>query len=201
MIYQEFNLVPDLGVIENIVLGVEPRRGIFLDRAAASSEASRVLGELGIVLPLDRPARRLSVAQQQLTEIGKCLTRHARLIVMDEPTAALTDRETDALFALIGKLKAQGVAFVYVSHRLEELPRIADRITVLRDGKTVETRAAAALPQDELIRLMVGRRSTIIPRTAAGRGRRPGSCSRCATSPRMGPLPCTTSRSRCGPAK
>jgi ribose transport system ATP-binding protein len=157
MIYQEFNLVPDLGVIENIVLGVEPRRGIFLDRAAASSEASRVLGELGIVLPLDRPARRLSVAQQQLTEIGKCLTRHARLIVMDEPTAALTDRETDALFALIGKLKAQGVAFVYVSHRLEELPRIADRITVLRDGKTVETRAAAALPQDELIRLMVGR--------------------------------------------
>jgi ribose transport system ATP-binding protein len=157
MIYQEFNLVPDLGVIENIVLGVEPRRGIFLDRAAAAAEASRVLGELGIVLPTDRPARRLTVAQQQLTEIAKCLTRHARLIVMDEPTAALTEREIDALFALIGKLKAQGVAFVYISHRLEELPRIADRITVLRDGKTIETRAAAALPQDELIRLMVGR--------------------------------------------
>jgi len=157
MIYQEFNLVPDLGVIENIVLGVEPRRGLFLDRAAATAEASRVLGELGIVLPTDRPARRLSVAQQQLTEIAKCLTRHARLIVMDEPTAALTDRETDALFALIGTLKTQGVAFVYISHRLEELPRIADRITVLRDGKTIETRAAAELPQDELIRLMVGR--------------------------------------------
>jgi ABC-type sugar transport system ATPase subunit len=85
------------------------------------------------------------------------LVRRARLIVMDEPTAALTDRETDALFALIAGLKAQGVAFVYISHRLEELPRIADRITVLRDGKAIETRAAAELPRDELIRLMVGR--------------------------------------------
>ena len=157
MIYQEFNLVPDLGVIENIVLGVEPRRGFFLDRAAAANEAARVLGELGIVLPLDRKARRLSVAQQQLTEIAKCLVRKARLIVMDEPTAALTDREIAALFALIAKLKAQNVAFVYISHRLEELPRIADRVTVLRDGKAVETRPIAQMPPDDLIRLMVGR--------------------------------------------
>ena len=157
MIYQEFNLVPDLGVIENIVLGVEPRRGLFLDRAAAASEAAKVLAELGIALPLDRPARRLSVAEQQLTEIAKCLVRKARLIVMDEPTAALTDREIEALFALIAKLKAQGVAFVYISHRLEELPRIADRVTVLRDGRGVETRAMAQMPPDDLIRLMVGR--------------------------------------------
>ncbi len=157
MIYQEFNLVPDLGVIENVVLGVEPRRGIFLDRAAARDEAARVIAELGIVLPLDRAARRLSVAEQQLTEIAKCLVRKARLIVMDEPTAALTDRETDALFALIAKLKAQSVAFVYISHRLEELPRIADRVTVLRDGRAVETRAQAEMPPDDVIRLMVGR--------------------------------------------
>jgi ribose transport system ATP-binding protein len=157
MIYQEFNLVPDLGVIENIVLGVEPRRGLFLDRAAAAAEAAKVLAELGIALPLDRPARRLSVAEQQLTEIAKCLVRKARLIVMDEPTAALTDREITALFALIGKLKAQGVAFVYISHRLEELPRIADRVTVLRDGKAVETRPMAQMPPDDLVRLMVGR--------------------------------------------
>jgi ribose transport system ATP-binding protein len=116
-----------------------------------------VLGELGIALPLDRPARRLSVAEQQLTEIAKCLVRKARLIVMDEPTAALTEREIDALFTLIRKLKVQNVAFVYISHRLEELPRIADRITVLRDGKAIETRAAAQMPQDDLIRLMVGR--------------------------------------------
>ncbi|HEV2642414.1 MAG TPA: sugar ABC transporter ATP-binding protein [Candidatus Elarobacter sp.] len=157
MIYQEFNLVPDLGVIENIVLGVEPRRGLFLDRAAAASEAAKVLAELGITLPLDRPARRLSVAEQQLTEIAKCLVRKARLIVMDEPTASLTDREIDALFALIAKLKAQNVAFVYISHRLEELPRIADRVTVLRDGRGVETRPMAQMPPDDLIRLMVGR--------------------------------------------
>jgi ribose transport system ATP-binding protein len=157
MIYQEFNLVPDLGVIENIVLGVEPRRGIFLDRAAAAEQAAHVLSELGIVLPLDRTARRLTVAQQQLVEITKCLARKARLIVMDEPTAALTDREIDALFALIRNLKAQGVAFVYISHRLEELPDIADRVTVLRDGKAIETRPIAAMPQADLIRLMVGR--------------------------------------------
>ena len=157
MIYQEFNLVPDLGVIENVVLGVEPRRGLFLDKHAAAGEVAKVLGELGIALPLDRPARRLSVAEQQLTEIAKCLVRHARLIVMDEPTAALTDRETDALFALIANLKAQGVAFVYISHRLEELPRVADRVTVLRDGKAVETRPIAQMPQDDVIRLMVGR--------------------------------------------
>jgi ribose transport system ATP-binding protein len=157
MIYQEFNLVPDLGVIENIVLGVEPRRGPFLEKRAAQTAAASVLGELGIALPLDRPARRLSVAQQQLTEIAKCLMRKATLIVLDEPTAALTEREIDALFALIGTLKAQGVTFVYISHRLEELPRIADRITVLRDGKTVETRPIADMPQADIIRLMVGR--------------------------------------------
>jgi len=157
MIYQEFNLVPDLGVIENIVLGIEPTRGLFLDPKTATARATAVLAELGITLPLDRPARRLSVAEQQLTEIAKALVRHARLIVMDEPTAALTDRETDALFALIAKLKAQGVAFVYISHRLEELPRIADRITVIRDGRAIETRATDAMPQDEMIRLMVGR--------------------------------------------
>jgi ribose transport system ATP-binding protein len=157
MIYQEFNLVPELGVVANVLLGREPRRGPFLDRAAALDSVRAVLSELGVSLPLDRPARRLSVAQQQMVEISKSLVRKARLIVMDEPTAALSDRETDALFALIAKLKAQGVAFIYISHRLEELPRISDRITVLRDGKTISTHATAEISQGELIRLMVGR--------------------------------------------
>jgi ribose transport system ATP-binding protein len=157
MIYQEFNLVPDLSVVDNLLLGHEPLSRGFLDRRAAIAQAGSVLSELGIALPLALPARKLTVAQQQLTEIGKALLRKARLIVMDEPTAALTDREIDALFVLIAKLKAQNVAFVYISHRLEELPRISDRITVLRDGKTVETRPTAELPQDEMIRLMVGR--------------------------------------------
>ncbi len=157
MIYQEFNLVPDLGVIENIMLGIEPVRGLFLDPKGATHAASTVLAELGIELPLDVPVRRLSVAQQQMVEICKCLVKKARLIVMDEPTAALTDREIDRLFELILRLKKSGVAIIYISHRLEELPRIADRVTVLRDGKAIETRALADLPQDEMIRLMVGR--------------------------------------------
>ncbi|MGP6189577.1 MAG: sugar ABC transporter ATP-binding protein [Vulcanimicrobiaceae bacterium] len=157
MIYQEFNLVPHLGVIENVMLGHEPVRGMFLNRKRAREQTVAGLAEFGITLPLDRPARRLSVAEQQMVEIAKALVRRARLIVMDEPTAALTEREIDALFALIGRLKAQGVSFVYISHRLEELPRVADRITVIRDGRTIETRPAAAMPQDEVIRLMVGR--------------------------------------------
>jgi len=157
MIYQEFNLVPDLGVIENIMLGKEPTRGCFLDAKSALRQACAVFTELGISLPLDRPARRLSVAEQQMAEICKALVRKARLIVMDEPTAALTNREIDALFALIGKLKSQGAAFVYISHRLEELPQIADRITVLRDGRAIATKAMSETTQDEMIRLMVGR--------------------------------------------
>jgi len=157
MIYQEFNLVPDLSVVDNLLLGHEPVRGAFLDRKAAVARASGVLAELGIVVPLDRLARKLSIAEQQLVEIAKALLRSARIIVMDEPTAALTEREIDALFALIARLKAQGVAFVYISHRLEELPRLSDRITVIRDGRTIETRATVDLPQDEMIRLMVGR--------------------------------------------
>jgi len=157
MIYQEFNLVPHLGVVENVMLGHEPLRGVFLDRKKAREETIAGLAEFGIALPLDLPARRLSVAEQQMVEIAKALVRRARLIVMDEPTAALTEREIDALFGLIARLKAQGVAFVYISHRLEELPRVADRITVIRDGRTIETRPAREMPQDEVIRLMVGR--------------------------------------------
>jgi ribose transport system ATP-binding protein len=158
MIYQEFNLVPALDAVANITLGIEPQRGIFLDGPAARQQAQAVLDEVGISLPLELPARRLSVAQQQMVEIAKALLRKARIVVMDEPTAALTDRETDRLFALIAKLKASGVALIYISHRLEELPRVADRITVVRDGRAVETRPLAEMPQDEMIRLMVGRK-------------------------------------------
>jgi ribose transport system ATP-binding protein len=157
MIYQEFNLVPYLGAIENIVLGNEPTRGPFLDAAGAAEVAAKVLADLGVALPLDRAVRTLSVAQQQTVEIAKALARKARLIVMDEPTASLTDREIDALFTLIRGLRERGVAFVYISHRLEELPKIADRITVLRDGRAIETHPASELSRDELIHLMVGR--------------------------------------------
>jgi len=158
MIYQEFNLVPVLGAVENIVLGNEPTRGWFLDGASAGAVARAAIARLGVTIPFDVPVSRLSVAQQQMIEIAKALSRRARIIVMDEPTAALTDRETDHLFETIGTLRKEGVAIVYISHRLEELPRIATRVTVLRDGQVIETRAIAAMPQDEMVRLMVGRR-------------------------------------------
>ncbi|MBV8116723.1 MAG: sugar ABC transporter ATP-binding protein, partial [Candidatus Eremiobacteraeota bacterium] len=143
---------------ENITLGAEPTRGPFIDERAARERATRELSELGINLPLDAPVGRLSVAQQQLVEIAKVLARNARIIVMDEPTAALSGREIERLFAIVKRLKAGGAGIIYISHRMEELPRIADRITVLRDGKVVDTRRAADFPTDEIIRAMVGRR-------------------------------------------
>jgi len=157
MIYQEFNLVPHLTAVENIVLGNEPTRGGLLDPAAARARAARVLDDLGIEIPLDVPTARLSVGQQQIVEIAKVLSKHARIIVMDEPSAALTDREVDRLFAIIAKLKAGGVGVIYISHRMEELPRIADRITVMRDGRAIETRAASDFPPGDIVRAMVGR--------------------------------------------
>jgi ribose transport system ATP-binding protein len=158
MIYQEFNLVPALNAIDNIVLGNEPVNGLLLNERAARDRAAKVFGELGISIPLNVEVSRLSVAQQQMIEISKVLSRSARIIVMDEPTAALTDREIDRLFAIIATLKARGAGIIYISHRMEELPRIADRITVLRDGRAIETRDTADFPPDEIIRAMVGRR-------------------------------------------
>jgi ribose transport system ATP-binding protein len=158
MIYQEFNLVPALNAIDNIVLGNEPARGPFIDERAARERATAVFAELGITLPLNVETSRLSIAQQQMVEIAKVLSRRARIIVMDEPSAALTDREIDRLFEIIATLKARGAGIIYISHRLEELPRIADRITVLRDGQAIETRAIGDFPPDEIVRAMVGRR-------------------------------------------
>jgi ribose transport system ATP-binding protein len=158
MIYQEFNLVPALSAIDNIVLGNEPSHGPFIDEREARERATKVFAELGIELPLNVGASQLSVAQQQMVEIAKVLSRSARIIVMDEPSAALTDREIDRLFAIIKTLKARGAGIIYISHRLEELPRIADRITVLRDGAAIETRAMEQFPPEDMIRAMVGRR-------------------------------------------
>lgn len=158
MIYQEFNLVPSLSAIDNIVLGYEPSRGPFIDERAARERATAVFAELGITLPLNVETSRLAIAQQQMIEIAKVLSRHARIIVMDEPSAALTDREIDRLFAIIKTLKEKGAGIIYISHRLEELPRIADRITVMRDGRVIETRTIAQFPPDDIVRAMVGRR-------------------------------------------
>jgi ribose transport system ATP-binding protein len=160
MIYQEFTLVPQLDVAENIGLGNEPSRGLLIDRRALREKAKRALDELGLQLPLDVPAERLSIGQQQVVEIAKALARKARIIVMDEPTAALTDREIEGLFAIVARLKAAGAGIIYISHRMDELPRIADRVAVLRDGAIVDIRDVAAFPRDEIVRAMVGRQLT-----------------------------------------
>lgn len=157
MIYQEFNLVPQFDAIDNIALGSEPTRRGLLDDAAAEERARKAFERLGLAFPLHAPAGTLSVAQQQLIEIAKVLSREARIIVMDEPSAALTGREIDRLFAIVRALKSAGAGIVYISHRMEELPQIADRVTVLRDGRSIESKPVADFPPDAIVRAMVGR--------------------------------------------
>jgi len=157
VIYQEFNLVPALSVAQNIMLGREPMRGPSIDERALVARADAALKRLGVSMPLASPVSALSVAQQQMVEIAKALAVNARVIVMDEPSAALSNQEVDRLFAVIRTLQREGVGVVYISHRMEEIFAIADRITVLRDGRYIETRAAAQLRPDDVIRLMVGR--------------------------------------------
>jgi ribose transport system ATP-binding protein len=158
MIYQEFTLVPQLTAVANVTLGNEPARGGWIDRHAARVTADAAFAQLGVPTPPEVPASHLSVAQQQLVEIAKILARSARIIVMDEPTAALSDREIERLFEVVRRLRASGAGIFYISHRMEELDRIADRITVLRDGRTIETRAATDFPIDDILHDMVGRK-------------------------------------------
>src|ERR687883_676276 len=171
-IYQEFNLVPHLSVGENIFLGREPSRlpGL-IDRRAINRQAARVLGGLGLGLDPRRPVRGLRVAEQQMVEVAKALSLDARVLIMDEPTAALAEHEIRELFAAIRGLKQKGVSVVYISHRLEELFEIGDRVTVLRDGRSVGTYEVAATDKFELIRLMVNRDLTeLFPKERAALG-------------------------------
>jgi ribose transport system ATP-binding protein len=158
MIYQEFTLVPQLSAPANISLGTEPTRAGLIEVGEVRRRATNALAELGIEMPLDVPVNRLSVGQQQLVEIAKVLARSARIIVMDEPTAALSEREIEGLFTIVRRLREAGAGIIYISHRMEELGRIADRVTVLRDGRVVETREARDFPPDEIVRAMVGRK-------------------------------------------
>ena len=157
VIHQEFNLVPQLSAAENIELGHEPVRGMAIDTRELHVRAAAALARLGVTVPLDAQVRTLSVAQQQMIEIAKALSVEARVIFMDEPSAALTGQEVDRLFGIIKTLTAHGVGVVYISHRLEEVFAIADRITVFRDGHLIVTKPRADLTQDEVIKLMVGR--------------------------------------------
>jgi ribose transport system ATP-binding protein len=159
VIFQEFTLVPYLDIAHNIFLGREFPSRIpgLIDRARLYREAAKVLAAIGFDIDPREPLHRLGIAQQQMVEIAKALSQDARILVMDEPTAALSDRETERLFAMIARLKARGVAIVYISHRLAEVFALGDRITVLRDGRKVASVMAKETTPDELVRLMVGR--------------------------------------------
>jgi ABC-type sugar transport system ATPase subunit len=158
VIYQEFNLVPALSARANLFLGQERSRLGFLRGGQERRRARELFGRLGVVIDPEAPCSSLSVAQQQLVEIAKALAADARILVMDEPTAALTGQETARLFEIIRGLKAHGIGIIYVSHRLAEVFAVADRILVLRDGEHVATRPAAGVTADSLIEMMVGRK-------------------------------------------
>lgn len=159
MIYQEFNLSPYLSVAENIFLGREPRLGRtpFIAWGKMYRDARAVLLRIRVDLDVRKPAAQCSVAQQQMVEIAKALSFNAKIIVMDEPSATLTEHELAALFDLIRELRRQGLGIVYISHRLDEIFGIGDRVTVMRDGRRVATSDVKQLSRDEIIRLMVGR--------------------------------------------
>ena len=166
VIFQEFSLVPYLDVAQNIFLGREFRGRVpgTVARARMHAEARRVLGTLGVDLDTHALAHRLGVAQQQMVEIAKALSQYARIVVMDEPTAALSDPEIERLFAIIRKLKADGAAIIYISHRLHEIFQIGDRISVLRDGRKVAELTPSSTGVDEVVRVMVGREVSTIYR-------------------------------------
>lgn len=157
VIYQEFNLMPGLTVAENIFLGDPQERHGFLDHKSMFKAAQESLDRLGVNLDARRKVKYLSVAEQQMVEIVKAVSQHVQILVLDEPTAALTQRETARLFEIVADLKQKGVGLIFISHRFEEVYRLADRITVMRDGKYVGTWAANALAPDDLITQMVGR--------------------------------------------
>lgn len=157
MIHQELNLVPHLTVAENIFLAREPKRGWFIDRKRLRADAQRCLDRLGMGIDPGVPVGTLPVAQQQMVEIAKALSMDARVVIMDEPTSSLTEAETGQLFRVIHELRRDGVGIVYISHRLDEMARIVDRVTVLRDGRWVSSGAFADTTVDRIVAEMVGR--------------------------------------------
>ncbi|AKT51598.1 sugar ABC transporter ATP-binding protein [Arsenicicoccus sp. oral taxon 190] len=155
-IHQELNLVPTLSVAENLTLGRTPRKHGLVDRAAMRRIAREAVARVGLDVDVDRPVGTLGIARQQLVEIARALSQDARILILDEPTAALTRTETDVLFDIVRELREAGVAMVFISHHLDEIEEIGDRITVLRDGAYVDT-VAGGTGEPELVRLMVGR--------------------------------------------
>jgi simple sugar transport system ATP-binding protein len=158
MVHQHLMLAPDLTVAENIVLGTEPRRGrIFLDTGRAAAITAEISRAFGLEVPAGRKIRELPIGLRQRVEILKALYRNAEILILDEPTSVLTPQETEILFATLRSLKEQGKTILFISHKLREVKRIADRITVMRDGRVIATREPGGLSEHDIAYLMVGR--------------------------------------------
>lgn len=171
MVHQELAFCPDLSVAENLCMGHYPRRRGLVDRAAMRMRASQLLQEIGLSIDVDRPMRDLSTAQEQGVQIAAAVGTNARVIVFDEPTASLSARESEALFELIGKLKARGITLIYVSHRMPEVLALCDTISVLRDGAYVGELSRGQATHEKLVEMMTGR---VINMDRTGGTRSPG---------------------------
>jgi inositol transport system ATP-binding protein len=172
-IYQEFNLIPTMTVAENMFLGREPGSGPFVSWRRMREATAQALGRLGLDLDPMTPVSDLSVGEQQMVEIARALSMDSRIIIMDEPTSALSEQEVDRLFRIVAELKSQGLSIIYVTHRLQEVMQICDRVTVLRDGVRVGGGKVGDLGIDDFIRMMVGRSSAQLF-TRLGDHRAPG---------------------------
>ena len=159
IIYQELNLIPHLTVAQNIFIGREPRTWLgYIDDPKMNADACAILGRLNLSIDPATRLNELSISKQQMVEIAKALSHDSEVLIMDEPTSALTESEIDELFKVIHTLRNRGVGIIYISHRLDELKHIVDRITIFRDGRTIATREYAAITMDEIIQKMVGRK-------------------------------------------
>lgn len=156
-IYQEFNLASHLSIAENIFLGQLPKKGVLIDWAYARKRSQEILDSLGVSLSVDEPTSSLSVAEQQLVEIAKALNRKTRILIMDEPSAVLGEKDLENLFKVVRSLQESGIAIIYISHRLKEIFELANEVTVLKDGRYVDTRRVSDVTMDDLVRMMIGR--------------------------------------------
>ncbi len=174
VIHQETSLIPTLSVIQNIFLGIERTRACkIIDEKRIRQEYDRICEEFGFRLPLATPARHLTIAEQKMTEILKAMVRKASFVIMDEPTDALSGAEISHLFQIIRGLKQSGVTVLYITHYLEEVFEITDRLTVLRDGKRVATVPTSSVGRNDIVRMMIGTELAGAPSPAAGRPRGP----------------------------
>ena len=160
IIYQEFNNVKELSAAENMFLGRPIRKGITIDKKAMEAEAAKAFEQLRIKINPRELVKNLSVGYQQMIEIAKAIQQNAQVLIMDEPSAPLTNNEVESMFKVVELLKERGVSIIYISHRLEEIFRLTDRIEVIRDGEYVDTLITPEATVDQLIRMMVGREMT-----------------------------------------